>query len=156
MNAQAISQNDTAPVPVIFRKDAANNKIAFIQSTANFQDNTIEVWRQGVGRSTEKMPMDYYKSAKALSHEEELDIANRFAEDYVPRFGIVIRKRIAKDASRHHTSTQNNETPKSANDTLRRSSDKPVFTFNQEEYRMKMQIAIQAAIAAVDAEYSQK
>lgn len=155
MNAQAISQNDTAPIPVIFRKDAANNKIAFLQASANFADNTIDVWRNGVGRAVEKMPMQYYKDARPLSHEEELDTANRFAEDYVPRFGMVIRKRIAKDASRH-SSLQNHEQTKSANSTLRRASDKPAFAFNQEEYRAKMQIAIQAAIAAVDAEFQQK
>ena len=155
MNAAAQSMNDTAPVPVIFRKDKANNKIAFLQASANFADNTIEVWRQGVGRAVEKMPLQYYNDAQPLSHEEELDTANRFAEDYVPRFGIVIRKRITKDKNRHHT-MQHAEQPKSANSTLRRSSDKPVFTFNQEEYRAKMQIAIQAAIAAVDAEFQQK
>ena len=158
MNAQLIKQAEAAPVAVIFKRDPAGNRVAFLKDS---QDHSVDggkisVWHEGKAREVEEVPLSYYHSSKALEHADLLDIQNKFAESYQPKFGIAVKSRLGKDLSKHVTSVNNNDHAKSANSTLRRATDKPVFSFNAEEYKAKMQIAIQAAIAAVDAEYAQK
>lgn len=157
MNAQAYETAINAgPVPVIARKDSAGNAVIFIQSELDMskEGGEIAVWHNGV--ETRKVPLSYYHSSTKLEHEKELETLNRFATEFKPTFGVAVKRRLGKDLSKHRTAIQSDEQPKSANSTMRRASDKPAFTFNQEEYRAKMQIAIQAAIAAVDAEFQQK
>jgi len=156
MNAQAYETTvNSGPVPVIARKDSAGNAVIFIQSELDMskEGGEIAVWHNGV--ETRKVPLSYYHSSTKLEHDKELEVLNKFATEFKPTFGVAVKRRLGKDLSKHRTVVQDDE-PKSANNTLRRSSDKPVFSFNQEEYRAKMQIAIQAAIAAVDAEYNSK
>lgn len=158
MNAQAYEATVNAgPVPVIPRKDAAGNSVIFIQSELDMSKDggEIAVWHSGT--DTRKVPLSYYHSSTKLEHDKELETLNRFAADFKPTFGVAVKRRLSKDLSKHATALQNNEMPKSANSTLRRATDKPnPPVFSQEEYRAKMQIAIQAAIAAVDAEYNNK
>lgn len=158
MNAQAYETAvNSGPIPVIFRRDSAGNRVAFLQQELDLsvEGGRIKVWHEGHQKDTSEVPLTYYHSTTKLSESEEADLANKFAEGFQPKFGISIRKRLGKDLSKHVTA-QSAEQPKSANSTLRRAGDKQSFAFNQEEYRAKMQIAIQAAIAAVDAEYANK
>lgn len=139
------------PVAVIFRRDAAGNKVAFLQQELDLsvEGGTIKIWHEGKGKETQTVPLSYYHATTKLSDADELDMANKFAAGFVPVFGIQIRKRLGKDLSTHKTF------PKSANETLKEPERKP---FNQDEYMAKLSITLQAAIKAaleaVNAEYS--
>lgn len=146
MHAEVVNQG---PVAVIFRKDAANNKVAFLQQTLDLstEGGTISVWH-GKGKETKVVPLSYYHSTLKISDADELDMANRFAHEFQPVFGISLRKRLGKDLSTHKS------IPKSAVETLQK---KP---FDQAEYMEKLsltlQAAIKAALDAVNAEYATK
>jgi len=162
INQNAVDNtNDTSPVPVIFRRDAAGNKVAFIQSSLSLSEEggTIAVWHPGKQRDVSTVPLSYYHATTKLSDDEETNLANTFASDYLPKFGISIRKRLGKDLSARddHPSKA-----KGANTTTqpkaRRATDtKP---FDQNEYLAKISVAITAAVTAaleaVSKEYASK
>ncbi len=122
-NVQVKDLANVAPVAVIFRRDAAGNPVGFLKDTLNMSDGecgTIGVWHREGGKNVRTVPMSYYDATTKLSDAEELEMANKFAEGYRPKFGIAVKRRVAKDKSEHSTH------PAKAANTSRRSTDTPV------------------------------
>lgn len=153
------NSQDTGPVPVILRRDAAGNRVVFLLDTLSLatEGGSIEVWHEGHARDVSTVPLSYYHATTSLDDYHAKELSNNFAKGWLPKFGLTIRHRLYKSAESHHSHPAK---AKSANETLRRSSDKKSLNFNQDEYLAKISVAIQAAVSAalkaVAEEYSNK
>ena len=134
---------DTAPVPVILRRDAASNPVVFIQNSLDLSKDggVISVWHVGKRREASVVPLSYYYATTRLDETSASHLENKFAEGWMPKFGLNIRHRLGKNLEHRPDHPAHN---KSAASTVQKA-EKP---FNKELYMEKLQMALEASIRA--------
>lgn len=146
MNAQAYTTTvNNGPVPVIFRRDAAGNRVVFLQSELDLsvEGGRIKIWHEGKGKQTAEVPLSYYHATTKLSDVDAMELANKFAEGFQPKFGVAVRHRLAKDLSQHPSVAKAADTTK---DNNRRASDTEAAPFDKNAFVEKIILAVTTAL----------
>jgi hypothetical protein len=82
---------------IICRQDSTRNQVVFLLDSLNNETHTLDIWR-GNDKKLEQVTVDFYRTTRQLSDQDETAIANRFVDTFGIKDGIILRRRLYKSA----------------------------------------------------------
>jgi hypothetical protein len=80
---------------IICRQDSTRNQVVFLLDTLNNDKQTLDVWK-GDGKKIESTTVDFYRTTRSLSDQDETTLANKFVGQFDIKDGIILRRRLYK------------------------------------------------------------